>query len=140
MAEKFSLKASQRPESQELYFISDDNYDRFLQERISENVEPGPMLDVKGNVVGQHKGIQFYTIEQRKGLGSFGKPMYVVKINKITYFWCRIGIFLLINSYGLLISHTQSSSALIQYPSPGFIFSTTLGIPGIYMDQPSSQS
>ena len=84
IAQSLSLKAAQRPESQELCFISDDNYSRFLRERMSERVEPGPMLDMAGNVVGQHRGIQFYTIGQRKGLGSFGKPMYVIKIDPST--------------------------------------------------------
>lgn len=81
IAEKLSLKAAQRPESQELCFISDDNYNRFLRERMSDMIEPGPVLDTAGNVVGQHNGIQFYTIGQRKGLGAFGKPMYVVEVD-----------------------------------------------------------
>jgi tRNA-specific 2-thiouridylase len=81
IAEKLSLKVAQRQESQELCFIPDDNYNRFLRERISDPIEPGPMLDMAGNVVGQHRGIQFYTIGQRKGLGAFGKPMYVIRID-----------------------------------------------------------
>jgi tRNA-specific 2-thiouridylase len=81
IAKNISLKVSQRPESQELCFIPDDDYNRFLQERMSVSVRPGPMLDMAGNVVGEHSGIQFYTIGQRKGLGSFGKPMYVVKVD-----------------------------------------------------------
>lgn len=81
MAERFSLKVAQRPESQELCFIPDNDYSRFLRERNSYPIRPGPMLDIEGNVVGQHQGIQLYTIGQRKGLGSFGKPMYVVKID-----------------------------------------------------------
>ncbi len=83
IAEKLSLKVSQRPESQELCFIPDNNYNRFLQERTSDKIKSGPMLDTTGNVVGQHRGIQFYTIGQRKGLGSFGKPMYVVKVDPL---------------------------------------------------------
>lgn len=81
VAESLSLRTAQRPESQELCFISDDDYGRFLRERIADSVQPGPIIDMAGNVVGQHQGIQFYTIGQRKGLGSFGKPMYVVKID-----------------------------------------------------------
>ena len=81
MAENLSLKVAHRPESQELCFIPDDNYSRFLQERISDHVRPGPMLDTAGNVVGKHQGIQLYTIGQRKGLGSFGKRVYVVRID-----------------------------------------------------------
>jgi len=81
MAERMSLKVSQRPESQELCFISDKNYNRFIQQRMSDQVNSGPMLDMAGNVVGQHNGIQLYTIGQRKGLGAFGKRMYVVKVD-----------------------------------------------------------
>ncbi|MBD3182361.1 tRNA 2-thiouridine(34) synthase MnmA [Candidatus Poribacteria bacterium] len=80
LAESLSLKVSQRPESQELCFISDKNYNKFLQEKSKDQVKPGPILDIKGNILGQHNGIQFYTIGQRKGLGAFGKPMYVLKI------------------------------------------------------------
>jgi tRNA-specific 2-thiouridylase len=83
MARSLSLKVAQRPESQELCFILDNNYNRFLQERMSDRVEPGPILDMAGNVVGQHRGIQFYTIGQRKGLGSFGKPMYVARVDPL---------------------------------------------------------
>lgn len=82
MARKLSLRVSERPESQELCFISDDNYNRFIQDRMSEQIKSGPILDTSGKIVGQHKGIQFYTIGQRKGLGgTFGKTMYVVKID-----------------------------------------------------------
>lgn len=82
IAKSLSLKVAQRPESQELCFISDNNYNRFLQERMAEHIQPGQILDMAGKVVGQHRGIQFYTIGQRKGLGgSFGKPMYVVRID-----------------------------------------------------------
>jgi tRNA-specific 2-thiouridylase len=85
MARQRSLKVAERPESQELCFISDDNYNRFLQDKMSEGLKTGPMLDTSGKVVGQHKGIQFYTIGQRKGLGgNLGKAMYVVKIDPST--------------------------------------------------------
>lgn len=81
IAASLSLKVAQRPESQELCFISDNDYNRFLQERMSDRVKPGPILDIAGNVVGEHRGIQFYTVGQRKGLGAFGKPMYVVRVD-----------------------------------------------------------
>jgi tRNA-specific 2-thiouridylase len=81
MARQRSLKVAERPESQELCFISDDNYNRFLRDKMSEGLKPGPILDTSGKVLGQHQGIQFYTIGQRKGLGgNLGKAMYVVKI------------------------------------------------------------
>ena len=52
-------------------------------ENIKEKIIPGPIVDTDGNQVGMHKGIAFYTIGQRKGIGiPFGKPFYVVKIDK----------------------------------------------------------
>ncbi|MDQ1318172.1 MAG: tRNA-uridine 2-sulfurtransferase, partial [Candidatus Poribacteria bacterium] len=82
IARQDRLKVAERPESQELCFISDDNYNRFLRDKMSEGLKPGPILDTSGKVLGQHLGIQFYTIGQRKGLGgNLGKAMYVVKIN-----------------------------------------------------------
>ncbi|MBM3213019.1 tRNA 2-thiouridine(34) synthase MnmA [Candidatus Poribacteria bacterium] len=84
IAQEMLLKTAQRPESQELCFISHKNYNRFIQEQMPDSVKPGRIIDTKGNTVGQHPGIHFYTIGQRKGLGNtFGKAMYVIKINPI---------------------------------------------------------
>jgi Predicted tRNA(5-methylaminomethyl-2-thiouridylate) methyltransferase, contains the PP-loop ATPase domain len=50
---------------------------------VAAAAQPGPILDRQGNVLGQHSGIPFYTIGQRKGLGiSAGKPLYVTAINQ----------------------------------------------------------
>lgn len=82
IAKSLSLRTAQRPESQELCFISDNDYNRFLKEHIPEHIKPGPIVDKNGKILGQHKGIQFYTIGQRKGLGGkIGKVMYVIKID-----------------------------------------------------------
>jgi tRNA-uridine 2-sulfurtransferase len=85
MARQRSLKVAERPESQELCFISDDNYNRFLKDQMSGQLKSGSIVDTSGKVVGQHQGIQFYTIGQRKGLGgNLGKAMYVVRIEPST--------------------------------------------------------
>jgi len=82
IASELGLKTRDKPESQELCFIADDDYNRFLTERMPESIKPGPILDTRGNILGEHRGIQFYTIGQRKGLRlSLGKPVYVVKID-----------------------------------------------------------
>ncbi len=82
LANELELKVRDKPESQELCFINDNDYNRFLMERIPKKIQPGPILDTRGNVLGTHRGIHFYTIGQRKGLGlALGKPMYVVKID-----------------------------------------------------------
>jgi len=70
-------------ESQEICFIPENNYSEFLKKYLSEEIKPGPILDTQEKLLGKHKGIMFYTIGQRRGLGISGKiPLYVVDINK----------------------------------------------------------
>jgi len=84
IANQLGLKIHAKPESQELCFIADNDYNRFLTERVPESIKPGLILDAQGNILGEHRGIQFYTIGQRKGLRlSLGKPVYVIKIDAI---------------------------------------------------------
>lgn len=85
LAEKFGLKTAGKPDSQEICFVADNNYERFLRERIPDEIAKIPEGDLfyKGEKVGRHKGIPFYTVGQRKGLGvALGKPVYVTKIDK----------------------------------------------------------
>ncbi|HEX29068.1 TPA: tRNA 2-thiouridine(34) synthase MnmA [Candidatus Poribacteria bacterium] len=82
IADRLGLKTASKPESQDLCFISDNDYARFLKERMPDEIKPGPIITADGRVVGRHPGIQFFTVGQRKGLGvSLGKPMYVVRID-----------------------------------------------------------
>lgn len=82
MASKLGLAVATKPESQEICFVEDRKYPEFLKSVAPEIARPGPILDTKGQVIGEHKGIAFYTIGQRKGLGiALGEPMYVVRIN-----------------------------------------------------------
>lgn len=82
LAKKFGLKNYKKEESHEICFIPDDNYKKFLTQYISETIKPGKFKDKEGNILGEHQGIPFYTIGQRKGLGvSLNKRMYVIKIN-----------------------------------------------------------
>ncbi|NLO90263.1 MAG: tRNA 2-thiouridine(34) synthase MnmA [Clostridia bacterium] len=82
IARELGLPVSEKPESQEICFVTDNNYRGFIQERAGYQIKPGPFLDKKGNVLGQHKGIPFYTIGQRKGLGlALGYPVYVTDID-----------------------------------------------------------
>ncbi len=68
-------------ESQEICFVPDDDYRGFLQERFKEFIFPGDIVDKKGKVLGKHKGLPFYTIGQRKGLGISSKnPLYVLDL------------------------------------------------------------
>lgn len=84
LATEFGLKTANKPDSQEICFVADNNYERFLRERVPEkisNMAEGDMI-YHGEVIAQHRGIPFYTVGQRKGLGiALGKPVYVKSIN-----------------------------------------------------------
>lgn len=89
MAEDFGLtKVATKPDSYEICFVPDDDYRRFLKDRVDgleEKVAGGKIVDQKGNVVGEHEGYPFYTIGQRRGLDlAMGKPVYVTDINPET--------------------------------------------------------
>ncbi len=84
LANEFNLKTKDKKESQEICFVPDENYSRFLDERVpglKDKLAGGEILDQQNKVLGAHKGFPFYTIGQRKGLGiAVGKPVYVTKI------------------------------------------------------------
>jgi tRNA-specific 2-thiouridylase len=81
MAKKSSLPVAEKQESQDICFVTQKNYQAFLSERL-KGLNPGLILDLQGNILGQHRGIIFYTIGQRGGLGiSHKTPLYVVSIN-----------------------------------------------------------
>ena len=83
IALQLGLRVHDKPESQEVCFIQESSYHFFLSERLKESVEPGPILDKEGKVLGKHKGIPFYTIGQRRGLGlAKGRPLYVIGIDR----------------------------------------------------------
>lgn len=81
VADEISLKVANRPESQEICFIDDDDYVRFIKEHDGYVPLKGSFKDINGNIIGTHDGIINYTIGQRKGLGAFGRPMFVMKID-----------------------------------------------------------
>ncbi len=82
LARKFSLPVAEKLASQEICFIADTDYRGFLKEHAKIGIKPGPILDKENNVLGQHKGIAFYTIGQREGLGiAKGYPLYIIEIN-----------------------------------------------------------
>jgi tRNA-specific 2-thiouridylase len=83
MAAGYGLAVAEKPESQEICFIPDDDYRRFLREEAGLKDVPGPILDLDGKVLGTHQGISFYTVGQRKGLGlAAGRPLYVVEVDR----------------------------------------------------------
>ena len=83
IAQKAKLPVSHKNESQEICFIKDNNYKKFINEHKTKNMPKGEFVDSKGNVLGYHSGITNYTVGQRRKLGiSTGKPMYVLDIDK----------------------------------------------------------
>ena len=84
-AEHGFVELSQKTESQEICFITDNDYRSFLEEQVpdfKERCGKGNYVDAQGNVLGQHCGYPFYTIGQRKGLGiALGKPRFVTRID-----------------------------------------------------------
>ncbi|WP_028309434.1 tRNA 2-thiouridine(34) synthase MnmA [Desulfitibacter alkalitolerans] len=80
IAQELNLRVANKPESQEICFVPDNNYRNFLQSKV-ETIKKGSFIDIHGNRIGTHEGIPFYTIGQRKGLGlALGYPAYVVDI------------------------------------------------------------
>jgi tRNA-specific 2-thiouridylase len=81
-ARSLGLVTADKPESQEICFIPDNNYRGFLRERIPEAFRPGPIVDGDGQVLGEHAGLAAYTVGQRRGLGlSTGRTLYVTKLD-----------------------------------------------------------
>ncbi len=109
-AREHKLKVAEKIESQEICFVADDDYPRFIKEWLGkqgqglalsgvegsracpkrsrrvkgqgQDIEPGPIFNLRGEKIGEHKGIPFYTIGQRRGLSiALGKPLYVVRID-----------------------------------------------------------
>lgn len=82
MAADFKLPVAAKAESQEICFIADDDYGRFLRERRPDCLKPGAIVDGAGCVLGHHAGVPLYTIGQRRGLGiAAAKPLYVIGLD-----------------------------------------------------------
>jgi len=82
IAEKYGLPTASKKDSQDLCFLGDGDYRRFLRDHAPEVMIAGPIVRRNGNVLGEHHGLANYTIGQRKGLGIFGAdPLYVIGMN-----------------------------------------------------------
>jgi tRNA-uridine 2-sulfurtransferase len=83
IARNIGLNIYNKPDSQDICFIPDNDYRGFLIKNYNYIAEPGPILDLNGNILGEHRGLPYYTIGQRKGLGlALAYPVYVVKLDK----------------------------------------------------------
>lgn len=82
LARKLSLPVANKPESQEICFVSERRYGDFLARLAPDIAQPGPIVDLEGKVIGEHRGVAFYTIGQRRGLGLVSRePLYVVDVD-----------------------------------------------------------
>lgn len=82
LAARFGLKVAAKAESQEICFIPDGDYRTFLRPRLDAGtLRPGPVVDTAGKVLGEHQGLPFYTVGQRRGLGiAAAQPLHVVSV------------------------------------------------------------
>lgn len=80
LAAEFNLPVAKVKDSQDLCFLAGTNHTEFLQRNAPEVLQPGPIADTAGNLLGQHNGLPQYTIGQRKGLGvSSPVPLFVIE-------------------------------------------------------------
>ena len=85
IAKEIGLAVHNKKDSEEICFIPDNDHGRFILEAKPGKIKPGNFVDKEGNVLGRHKGIVYYTIGQRKGLGlSLGRPVFVTHIRPKT--------------------------------------------------------
>ena len=85
IAKEIGLAVHNKKDSEEICFIHDNDHGRYIKEARPLEVVPGNFVDKEGNVLGKHKGIVYYTIGQRKGLGiAFGTRVFVTDINPVT--------------------------------------------------------
>ena len=82
LARENGFSNADRGDSQDICFIPDGNYTAFLEKYGNVNFTCGNFIDLDGNILGTHNGIERYTVGQRKGLGiALGKPMFVCEKN-----------------------------------------------------------
>lgn len=86
LAHEFGLPTAERPESQDLCFLTQGDYRGFLVRNAPEVARPGPIVTTAGEVIGRHEGLPFYTIGQRKGLHipartANSEPLYVIRLD-----------------------------------------------------------
>ena len=85
MAQEIGLPVAHKQDSQEICFVPDNDYAKFIEENSDCRIDEGNFVDKYGNILGRHKGITHYTVGQRKGLGlSLGHPVFVLEIRPET--------------------------------------------------------
>ena len=84
-AESIGICVADKPDSQDICFIPDGDYAKFIKDNTDEEIKEGNFVAPDGKIVGRHKGIIHYTVGQRKGLGvALGYPAFVIEIRPET--------------------------------------------------------
>ncbi|MBW6409836.1 tRNA 2-thiouridine(34) synthase MnmA [Clostridium weizhouense] len=85
IAKEIGLAVHNKKDSEEICFIPDNDHGKYILNARPGVIKPGNFVDKNGNILGKHKGIVYYTIGQRKGLGiALGRPIFVTDINPKT--------------------------------------------------------
>ena len=83
IARKNNLKVANKPDSEDICFVPDGDYKKFLENNSDIKPKEGNIVNSKGEILGKHNGLYHYTIGQRKGLGiSYNVPLFVIGFNK----------------------------------------------------------
>ncbi len=83
IAKQNELAVAEKKDSQEICFIPNNDYGTFLEKNIKYKVQGGNAVLKDGNIIGRHRGLIYYTVGQRKGLGiAYKEPLYVLELNK----------------------------------------------------------
>ena len=84
IARKNNLKVANKPDSEDICFVPDGNYKKFLENNSDLKPKTGNIVNIKGEILGKHTGLYKYTIGQRKGLGiSYKVPLFVIGFNPL---------------------------------------------------------
>lgn len=84
IAREIDLNVAVRKDSQDLCFVNRQDYHTFLQENLHDLIQPGEIRTSAGKLLGQHQGLAFYTIGQRKGLPAYTQALYVIEKDPLT--------------------------------------------------------
>ena len=85
MASELGLAVANKPESQDICFVPFKRYTEFIELYAPEVLQPGPIVDRQGTVLGEHRGVALHTVGQRRGLGiATGEPVFVTSLDPAT--------------------------------------------------------
>jgi len=85
LAKSFGLDTCEKPASQDVCFLGNEDYRDFLARKFPDLLVPGPIVNMQGRILGRHRGVAFYTVGQRRGLGvATGAPLHVVIVETKT--------------------------------------------------------